>query len=417
VTGSAPDGPGCGGGISVEGAVVLNGDTITGNTAQDGGGICSNIASGDTFSLANTIVAGNIETVAGEGDATGVENETGVFTSLGNNLIGNTAGSSGWTGSDLTGTGASPLAAGLGSLADNGGPTETLLPLSGSPAIGAGSVALIPSGVTTDQRGLPRTINGVVDIGAVEVGGLVDDSPLVPTISGRLPSKPLVAGGKISAFSQTVRVTNTTSSPISGEIMVSLLVSNNSSGNSGGTSIASVMHKVTKLKPGKFVNVSVTVRSLPGGLVGSLYILPVVTDPSGDTAFSASAGTISVAAPFIDLQPLIVHAPASYKAGKALHVTVTLINNGNVAASGPLAIDLQASTDGAIDSTSIDLGTITRPHVVIKPGKKLVVTLIETFPSTGGPYFIVADVDPNDTFDESTVANNVLASVTAVKLV
>jgi hypothetical protein len=168
VTGTAPDGPGCGGAISVEGAVVLNGDTITDNTAQNGGGICSNIASGDTFSVANTIIAGNIETVAGAGDATGVADETGAFTSLGNNLIGNTTESSGWISSDLTGNGASPLAADLGSLANNGGPTETMLPLTGSPAIGAGSVALIASGVTTDQRGLPRTVNSAVDIGAVE---------------------------------------------------------------------------------------------------------------------------------------------------------------------------------------------------------------------------------------------------------
>jgi len=45
--------------------------------------------------------------------------------------------------------------------------------LPGSPAIDAGSNALIPGGVTTDQRGagFPRIVNVVVDIGAFESSG------------------------------------------------------------------------------------------------------------------------------------------------------------------------------------------------------------------------------------------------------
>ena len=43
--------------------------------------------------------------------------------------------------------------------------------LPGSPAIDAGNNALIPAGVTTDQRGLPRIVNGIVDIGAFESSG------------------------------------------------------------------------------------------------------------------------------------------------------------------------------------------------------------------------------------------------------
>jgi hypothetical protein len=42
-------------------------------------------------------------------------------------------------------------------LGNYGGPTQTLIPLPGSSAICAGLQAKIPSGVTTDQRGLPNT--------------------------------------------------------------------------------------------------------------------------------------------------------------------------------------------------------------------------------------------------------------------
>jgi len=41
-------------------------------------------------------------------------------------------------------------------------------PLFHSPVIDHGSNALIPAGVTTDQRGLPRIVGGTVDIGADE---------------------------------------------------------------------------------------------------------------------------------------------------------------------------------------------------------------------------------------------------------
>src|SRR5262249_38877388 len=59
------------------------------------------------------------------------------------------------------------------------GPTMTMPLLAGSPALNAGSNALIPAGVTTDQRGsgFARVVGGTVDIGAFEI----QDEP--PTIT------------------------------------------------------------------------------------------------------------------------------------------------------------------------------------------------------------------------------------------
>jgi hypothetical protein len=53
----------------------------------------------------------------------------------------------------------------LGPLQDNGGPTATLAPQPGSPAIDAGASADAPF---TDQRGFPCWVGAAVDIGAVE---------------------------------------------------------------------------------------------------------------------------------------------------------------------------------------------------------------------------------------------------------
>jgi hypothetical protein len=92
--------------------------------------------------IQNTILAAN---TSGVGDVYG---DVG---SGGNNLIGNTNGSGGWTASDLTGNSAAPLDPKLRPLANNGGLTFTLALLPGSPAIDQGS-----GGPTTDQRGRAR---------------------------------------------------------------------------------------------------------------------------------------------------------------------------------------------------------------------------------------------------------------------
>ncbi len=75
--------------------MTLTNCTVSGNSATGNGGGLDN-ASG-TVTIGNTIVAGNTATTSGP-DA------FGTFTSQGNNLIGETDGSSGWVGSDLTGT-------------------------------------------------------------------------------------------------------------------------------------------------------------------------------------------------------------------------------------------------------------------------------------------------------------------------
>jgi hypothetical protein len=156
-----------GGGIANDSATTtLTNCTVSGNSASQGGGLWSDA----TATLGNTIVALN---TAASGPDVSVSS-SGNITSKGNNLIGKTDGSSGWGSSDLTGTIAHPLNPLLGPLGNDGGPTETMALLSGSPAIDAGANSI--SGLTiptTDQRGALRGPAGVnagthVDIGAYE---------------------------------------------------------------------------------------------------------------------------------------------------------------------------------------------------------------------------------------------------------
>ena len=118
--------------------------TITGNTAgRSGGGIYNNAV---FVKATNSIIAGNFEAIFNGG----IQSPVNCF------LSGN------------------PL---LAPLAYYGGPTPTMPPLAGSPAIDLGNDAA-GSSLTTDQRGQTRLLGAHVDIGAVE-GGFSTNFPLV----------------------------------------------------------------------------------------------------------------------------------------------------------------------------------------------------------------------------------------------
>ena len=121
--------------------------TITNNNAaagSNGGGIDNN----GNMILQNSVVAGN--TASGVGPDYCDDNGT---LTINQTLIGNTSGSN-ITGSSGTGNILNPANAGLGTFGNNGGPTQTVPLLTGSPAIGAGGVvnqtsAAIANGTTT----------------------------------------------------------------------------------------------------------------------------------------------------------------------------------------------------------------------------------------------------------------------------
>jgi CSLREA domain-containing protein len=171
---------GLGGGIlSSAGLLTINNATISNNSATTfGGGIFSSEAS-EPPKLRNTIVAAN--TVGTESS-----DVRGEFVSLGNNLIGNAVGSTGFTvgnpsaNGDKVGTAGNPIDPLLGPLQNNGGETDTREPSVFSPVKDAGNNCVLdltcpsfnpPTGLPTDQRGtgFPRRIGSRVDIGAFEI--------------------------------------------------------------------------------------------------------------------------------------------------------------------------------------------------------------------------------------------------------
>jgi hypothetical protein len=180
-----------GGALYNTGTLALNNSTVSGNSVADSWGFGAIGAEGpssltiitDSTISGNTGLFDGIFTASSNGYAplharnSIIEGVAGDLGSWGHNLIGNARWGSGFDSTDLLNV--NPL---LGPLRGNGGPTQTMALLPGSPAIDAGDNTDAP---LYDQRGpgFPRIVNGIIDIGAFEVQQVQQVPPLA-TISG-----------------------------------------------------------------------------------------------------------------------------------------------------------------------------------------------------------------------------------------
>ncbi|MCI0684641.1 MAG: CSLREA domain-containing protein [Gemmataceae bacterium] len=208
-----------GGGVLNIGTIALTNCTVSGNTANQGGGLSNavNLFTGDvgTATVTNCTLSGNTAP-----DGGGVLNIFG-STTLNNTIVANSVaaqeivnnggtlagshnlvedGSGGLAGTIV----ADPL---LGPLADYGGPTLTHALLSGSVAADAGSNALVPAGVTTDQRGANRFV-GTVDLGAFEADAAPDGTLVVNTLTDTVDSDP-----SVTSLREAILAANANSGP------------------------------------------------------------------------------------------------------------------------------------------------------------------------------------------------------------
>ncbi len=205
-------GPLQGGGLFNRGTMIVTNSTISGNTGyfssrpNKGGGIY-NVG---ILRINNTTFSNNEvgPRSAGEpGLGGGIYNEDPGRVTLNNSIIANSSGGAECVNvggkissfnsliedslscvndvlvASITGDPA------LGPLADNGGITLTHALLAGSIALDAGDNALIPPGVTTDQRFEARIFNGTVDMGSFESkqdadgDGVLDANDVCPATS------------------------------------------------------------------------------------------------------------------------------------------------------------------------------------------------------------------------------------------
>lgn len=230
VTGGVVEG--LGGGVYALGKFSLVNATVSGNSvdstgvAVQGGGVLLAIdptsLEGSEGTIVNSTIAGNTVGTAGIGGGLAVYNpEPGVggsaALSVKNTIVAGNAGPAGPSDCGAVATitsdhnisgdascmfadagskqNTNPL---LGSLANNGGETNTMALLPGSPAIDAGTNAGCPA---IDQRGVSRPLGSACDIGAFELAPTPPPPPAAGSADLRLkikskPKRP-AAGGKL----------------------------------------------------------------------------------------------------------------------------------------------------------------------------------------------------------------------------
>jgi len=186
---------GVGGAINNSGVLTVDNSTFSANFSNNGGGICNSdgtaTISDSTFSAnssgfagggaifvfggavtaTNNIFVGNSARVGAGVATSGVDSSANLSDNVFFNNL-DTGGAEDDCASCTSNTQAVDADPMLAPLGNYGGPTPTMLPLPGSPAICAGSIALAPVGLTMDQRGFPLNAancsNGGVDAGAVQ---------------------------------------------------------------------------------------------------------------------------------------------------------------------------------------------------------------------------------------------------------
>lgn len=402
-----------GGGLALYTQTDLNNVTISGNQAtQYGGGVFVDTANSVTFknstitgndthgaylnnsnsnvTMHNTIVAGN--------SGGSIFGNANLQASSSYNLFG--TGSSGGLTNGVNGNQVGVTDPKLGPLADNGGLTQTHALLTGSPAIDAGDASVI-SGISTDQRGLPRLADSASDpddtptpdIGAFEahptiadisdvtipinsvktVNFDIGDHSLIDSITATSSNQTLVPNGNIqvtgTGSNRTLTVT-----PASGQIGSTTITVTAADTNNGITTTASdtfVLNVVT--------NADLTIaKSHTGdflqGLNGTYTI--TVTNAGADS----TGGTVTVT----DTLPTGLTATAMDGMGWACDVsTLTCSRSDALAANtsyppitltvsvernAPASVVNQAAVSGGGDSNTTN-NTATDPTTIGEPTK------------------------------------------------
>ena len=328
---------GDGGGVLSDNPATITNSTISGNEVGTGGmagdnGAASSGRGGGLYkgsvavvNLRNSIVAGNTSPTGPDINAT--------VNSQDYNLIGNTSGTTitGTTTHNIINQGAN-----LGALASNGGSTETMLPLPGSPAINAGDPANLPPDtldldgdtntieqLPVDQRGFARVVGANFDIGAVEANYALSATAGTPqsatvntafatalsatlTESGNAQNGILVTftaplSGSSGTFpgSSSIAVVSTNGT---GDASAPTFTANGTAGSYNVVaSIGAGQPTATFALTNNKLNQSINFGGLPGKTIGDPDFVVIATATSGLTVTFGASGNCTVSTATVHL--------------------------------------------------------------------------------------------------------------------
>ncbi len=394
-----------GGGIADAGSAQLINCTITSNSASFGGGIWTD---GLLTAVNDTIADNKISGLQGSGGgldaaqpstsaAPTIDNtlvaDNAAFNAAGNpvaddidgtvtgsyNLIGNGGdGTLKATNGNLLGV----LDALTGTLANNGGATQTIALLPGSPAIGAGSDDIANVTVpNTDQRGVVRPSD------SIDIGAFQDQGFTLTVVNGGSPQSAAVNTAFADALA--IHVASPAGDPVAGGVITFTTPSNGSSAN--------------------------------------LSIETVTIDAAGEAIVTATAngteGSYDVTASTLGAASAALFALTNTSSGRSLSATITTLTSLTNPSIVGQSVSLTA-TVGPTNGSGTPTGTVVftingkagSPHALTEvDGKDQATLTIPTPPA--GSYTITASYSGNSDFSASTSTTttqvvNPLATVT-----
>ena len=409
---------------STSGTVTISNSSLYSNSASYGGAIENSV--GSTVTITNSTLYSNSATY----DGGTIDNNSGSTVNLQNSLLqgsnicfGNSFIDKGYnleaeaTNSYTCELGASSMNttdAILGTLRNNGGTTNTVALLSGSPAIGA-----IPAAscvVTADQRGVNRPQGTKCDIGAFEV--VVN--PATPTVTTN-PTNTTVTAGNAANFTAAA----------SGNPIPTVQWQSSSNGTtwsdvSGATSTTYSVTPTATSDSGKQYRAVFT--SLIGSATSSTAIMTVNPGTASKLIFStqpsgAVAGTAFTTQPIVVVQDAYGNTATSLSSPITLTIktgtgtlsgTTSATASNGVASFSGLSIDKSGSfvltasatslTSGDSSSFTVSPGTASQLVFSTQPSGAVAGTAFTTQP-------IVTVQDANG----NTITNNTDAITIAIK--
>jgi CSLREA domain-containing protein len=308
----------------------VSGDSISGGGLPVGGlvngGLVRDTAIGSgpfnsVLSATNTIVAGN--------QADGAEQDCALLSNTGASSSHSIQGDTSCGFSDANSQ--TTTAVGLGTLGNNGGPTDTALTAASSPAVDTGDGTACPA---SDERGVPRPQLSGCDIGATELappsamtGAASALTPTTATLNATA-SDPSVSGGTATFEYGT---TTAYGQSVSG------------GGVAGGVSGATLSAPATALSPATLYHYRVVVTTADGTARGAdvTFTTAALTPPPTPGPVPPPAPT-PIPAP-VPTRTALVCSPAVATVGRAVKCTITVTNvKPGVTPSGAARITLPA---------------------------------------------------------------------------
>ncbi len=350
--------------VEGSGVATVTSSTFAGDTATADGPDIANVASDASGVGTMTIAADQIADGCAKG--TGTWNDAGFDVAVSTCLAGGNG--------DVTDA---SLAAAIGPLADNGGPTQTMLPLAGNPGI-----AVIPDPTSVSVDGSPFPLCPVTDqrgtastTGAPCYAGSVQGPPDQVAIT----SSPLAVTASSSATgSVTLALEDHYGSPVDASVATTVhLASSSADGmfaaTSGGPDVSSVV------VPSGDQSVTVYYGDRTAGL-------PKLTASAAGFTSGTQVETVSPG----PAASLAVAAPASALVGSTVRLTVTAEDTfGNAASSyrGTVHLTSSSGTNSPLSDVAFlaaDGGRVSIPVTFTSEGDRRVTATDTVTPSIHG---------------------------------